>query len=93
MATFYAWSPIQGAKSDVKVGDEVSKSTLAVSDEDWEYLVNSGVARTTKPPKMEGFSGSMVEWYQKQAKEAAEQAGASIDEAALAAHHAVGEVG
>jgi len=84
-STHYAWSPIRGDK-DAAFGDTVTKDKLGVSQEDWDAMVEAGSIRTTKPPKLpDGWQGSVIEYYQQQAKEAAEAAGASADEAALAA--------
>jgi hypothetical protein len=90
--TMYAWSPIRAGDKSAKVGDTVTAQTLGVSNEDFEAMVDAGAVRNTKPPKMENFSGSVVEWYQRQAREAAREAGGTIDDENLRALHAIGEV-
>lgn len=94
MPTYYAWSPIGvGTKNSVAFGDEVTETKLGVDKENWNALIEAGSVRTTKPPKMENFSGSVVEFYQREAKNAALDAGATADEANLKAQNAVREVG
>jgi hypothetical protein len=82
-----------GAKKDVKMGDTVTREGLGVSEEAWNDLVEANVVRTIEPPKMEGFSGSVVEWYAKQAREASLKAGNDAETAALEGFHSAAEVG
>lgn len=51
---FYVWSPIRTADGVTKVGEEVTKEGLGVSDEDWDYFVESGSVRTKKYPVPDG---------------------------------------
>lgn len=46
----YAWSPILNQKKNVKVGEEVSESDLDISEDEWDYLVQSGSVRPQKYP-------------------------------------------
>jgi hypothetical protein len=95
----YAWSDIRttddkGATKLIKFGEAVTAAGLGVDKENFEALIESGAVRNVKPPDLakEGFSGSVVEFYQNKAREAAEEAGATAAEAAVEAMHAVGEV-
>jgi hypothetical protein len=64
-ATYYAWTPIRTATAGevtgfgtqmkvglVKVGEEVSASSLGVSDEDFQEMVNSGAVRPQEFPEL-----------------------------------------
>lgn len=91
--TFFAWSPIQtGDKDkDAAFGDTVTQSGLGVSKEDFEAMIEARSIRTTKPPPVKEMRSdeSVLDFYRRQAREAAEAAGESAAEAQLAAHNSV----
>lgn len=91
MATFYAWSPILAGNKSAKFGDEVSAEKLGVTKEDFAEMVDSRAIRTKRPPKLpEGWTGSVLDFIRKEAREAME---GTEDEANLAELNAVGELG
>lgn len=88
---YYAWSPIRGAvhsdgsRIDVKVGDEVSASDLDMSDEDFQYLIDTGAVRTSEYPVAHDSPLSPVEHYKQKAAEMMEGGfSAGGDEEAIA---------
>lgn len=86
---YYAWSPIRGAvhsdgsRIDVKVGDEVSQSDVDMSDDDWQYLIDTGAVRTKQYPVDPDSPLSPVEHYKQEAAKMME-GGYSADEEAIA---------
>jgi hypothetical protein len=66
--TYYAWSTFQKARDEwgrvterVMPGEEVSASSLGVTDEEFKDLVSIGAVRSTEYPVPEGSTASPVE--------------------------------
>lgn len=87
MATkYYAWGPISsGWEKDkegnrlkrrlTKAGTVVSASSLGLTDDQFEELVESRAVRTLPyPPLPDNWTGSPIDWYREQARLAAEAA-------------------
>jgi hypothetical protein len=56
---YYAWSNIQAGEKSAAPGDTVSASTLGLSEEEFEELVEAEAVREDKYPEgMEDFAGS-----------------------------------
>jgi hypothetical protein len=93
--THYAWSPILAGDKSAKFGDEVTASGLGVDKEEFQAMIDGGSVRTTKPPPVKDMrtDESVIDFYRRQAREAALAAGEEVAEAQLAAHNAVAEVG
>jgi hypothetical protein len=81
---YYAWTDIMGASEPdskgnrlpvvvVKRGSTVSAKKLNISDEDFNQLIESGSVRTTAFPDLpEGFTGSPVDHWREQLRQASE---------------------
>lgn len=82
----YAWTDIKAGTAEkpitAKRGDEVSKSKLGVSDEDWEAMLESGAVREKKFPAPQDFEGSAVDYIRQQLQEATAMSGIDEEEAA-----------
>ena len=80
MPTYFAWTPILvGKKGEttgdktaieaktVKVGEQVSASSLGVSDDDFEEMVNSGAVREYEYPDLpKGYPDSPINFMKDQ---------------------------
>lgn len=82
--TYYAWTDIMGASAGdadgknkqlvkkVKAGDTVTASDLDLNDDQFAELVESGAVRITAFPDLPpGWTGSPVDFWRKQLKDAA----------------------
>jgi hypothetical protein len=59
---YYAWSEIKAGEKSAKVGDTVSASSLGLTEEQFDELVESEAVREEKYPEgMEDFPGSPTE--------------------------------
>jgi len=85
MADLVAWSSIKSAKNNgtekepewkeiiVKPGESVTQDALALDDEGWKQLLESGSVRTMPYPEMpETYQDSPVQFMREQARKAAE---------------------
>lgn len=78
MAKYYAWSPIRSVKGDIKVGDVVDPKALEMSEDDFQYLVDTGAVRTKEYPDVNPGE-SPADYYKRMAAEIAEGNLASLE--------------
>lgn len=77
---YYTWSSIKNGKEEVKVGTEVTASSLNLSKVEFGQLIESGVVRTMPYPPIDTRNPnavSPVDFYAKQRKAAIE--GSELD--------------
>lgn len=88
----YAWSRIRTEKKVVERGEQVTKSGLGVSDEQWAQMLAGGSIRSKPFPAPKGYSGSAVDFIREQLREA-ESMSAIDEEEAVSELKKVEEVG
>lgn len=71
--TYYAWSPFpkDGDRATINVGDKIAQSDIGVDDDEWAYLIETGVVSKTKHPDIPATMAP-AEHYKALAAKAAE---------------------
>lgn len=86
MATYYAWSKINGTDKDgepliTERGEKVTQTSLNVDAKEFQAMVDSGAIRPKPFPAPDDFQGSAVDYFREQLREVTAASDETIEEA------------